>query len=131
MRSPTSTAATSTSSKGDHDRAITDYTEAIRLNPKSDIAYMRRAEAWLSKGDNLAALRDADQAVGLDANDPANYQTRAAVMKALSRNDDAINDLEEGADAEAERYAQAADRKRTAGVRGQEVTRLSRAMAFV
>jgi tetratricopeptide (TPR) repeat protein len=79
--------------RGDQDRAIADYSEAIRLNPKSDIAYLRRSEAWLKKEDRLAALRDADEAVSLDPNDPANYANRATVMRALSRNDDAIADL--------------------------------------
>ncbi len=64
--------------------------------PKSDVAYMRRSEAWLKKGDNIAALRDADQAVNLDPNDAANYANRAAVMRALNRNEDAIADLRKG-----------------------------------
>ena len=68
-------------------------TASQHLNPKSDIAYLRRSEAWLKKEDRLAALRDADEAVNLDPNDPANYANRATVMRALSRNDDAVADL--------------------------------------
>jgi tetratricopeptide (TPR) repeat protein len=64
----------------------------IRLNPKSDVAYMRRSEAWLKKGDNMSALRDADQAVALDSGDPANFINRGAVMRELGRNNDAILD---------------------------------------
>jgi tetratricopeptide (TPR) repeat protein len=79
--------------KGDLDRAIVDYGEMIRIDPKSDDAYMRRSEAWLAKGDRLAALRDADEAVKLDPNAPVNYAARATVMRALNRNDDAIADL--------------------------------------
>ena len=35
--------------KGDLDRAIVDYGEIIRIDPKSDDAYMRRSEAWLPR----------------------------------------------------------------------------------
>ena len=35
--------------RGDYDRAIGDYGEAIRINPKSDVAFLRRSEAWTMK----------------------------------------------------------------------------------
>ena len=39
----------SIATKGDLDRAIADYAEIIRIDPKSDDAYMRRSEAWLRR----------------------------------------------------------------------------------
>ena len=37
-------------SKGDHDKAIADHTEAIRLDPKFADAYDGRACAYVGKG---------------------------------------------------------------------------------
>ena len=37
--------------KGDFDNAIRDYTQAIRLDPKSAVAYCNRGLAWSNKGD--------------------------------------------------------------------------------
>jgi tetratricopeptide (TPR) repeat protein len=38
--------------KGDNDRAIADYTDAIKLDPEYGSAYIDRAVAWQAKGDN-------------------------------------------------------------------------------
>src|SRR6516162_2760697 len=40
--------------KGDNNRAIADYDQAIRLNPKLAIAYNNRGNAWRAKGDDRA-----------------------------------------------------------------------------
>jgi len=52
--------------KGDLDRAIADYSEAIRLNPKYTIAYRNRGLANLYAGTPPKALADLAQAHGLD-----------------------------------------------------------------
>ena len=114
-RSPTSTAAMSTGPgrSGSRHRGL--FARRIRINPKSDVAYMRRSEAWLKKGDRLAALRDADEAVNLDPNDAANYATarrRDARAQPQRRRD---RGPAQGADAQPERRAQEADRERAAG----------------
>src|SRR5262245_9696289 len=44
--------------KGDYDRAIADWTEAIRLDPKYAIAYNGRAVAYNRKGDYNRAIAD-------------------------------------------------------------------------
>jgi len=49
--------------RGDNDRAIADYTQAIRLNPDNDLAYINRAEAYKSKGDWNRAIADYTEAV--------------------------------------------------------------------
>src|SRR5712691_10254342 len=36
--------------KGDHDRAISDFSEAIRLDPKYAVAYANRGVAYEAKG---------------------------------------------------------------------------------
>ena len=37
--------------KGEHDKAIADCNEAIRLNPKCEDAYKERGKAYLLKGE--------------------------------------------------------------------------------
>ena len=39
-------------SKGDHDRSIADFSEAIRLDPKFAAAYYHRGRAHQAKADN-------------------------------------------------------------------------------
>src|SRR6478609_5042777 len=52
--------------KGDTDRAIADYTEAIRLDPKFAVAYANRGLAHSDKGDTRRAIADYNEAIRLD-----------------------------------------------------------------
>jgi Flp pilus assembly protein TadD len=55
----------SRSEKGDLDRAIADYTEAIRLSPKFARAYYNRGVAEKRKGDTVGGDVDIATARGL------------------------------------------------------------------
>src|SRR5262249_40314348 len=44
--------------KGDLDRAMVDFSEAIRLDPKYAVAYDNRGLAWALKGENDRAMAD-------------------------------------------------------------------------
>src|SRR5262249_17526042 len=48
------------------DKAINDLNEAIRLDPKYLIAYIRRGVAWLEKGDYARCIKDWHDAIRLD-----------------------------------------------------------------
>ena len=50
---------------GDHQRAIEDYSEAIRLDPHSGGTYANRAQAYTVLGMDTEARRDIEQAVDL------------------------------------------------------------------
>jgi tetratricopeptide (TPR) repeat protein len=55
--------------KGDFDRAIQDYDQAIRLVPDYANAFNSRGVAYQAKGENERALQDYDQAIKLDPDD--------------------------------------------------------------
>ena len=65
--------------KGDLDRAIGDYDQAIRLEPDNADAHNGRGVAWADKGDYAQAVRDYDRALQINPN-----HERAAVYKALA-----------------------------------------------
>ena len=48
--------------KGDFDKAIADFSEAIRLNPKLTLAYWGRGSAYQNKGEVAKAEEDFAQA---------------------------------------------------------------------
>lgn len=50
---------------GDFDKAITDFNEAIRLDPKNTTAYLDRGFAYVEKGDEVRAKADQDKALKL------------------------------------------------------------------
>jgi tetratricopeptide (TPR) repeat protein len=51
--------------KGDLSRAIADFTDAIKFDPDSKIAYSHRAQTYLKKGDYPLALHDFDEILRL------------------------------------------------------------------
>ena len=55
--------------KGDHDKAIADFTEAIRLNPKYAEAYYNRGFAYGKKGDHDKAITDYTAAIRINPKD--------------------------------------------------------------
>ena len=62
--------------KGDTDRAIADYTEAIRLDPKYANAYHNRGLAYRDKGDTDRAIADYTEAIRLDPKYANAYNNR-------------------------------------------------------
>src|SRR6266566_4762168 len=89
-----------------YDRAIADYNETIRLDPKYAMAFVNRAfayqekaqwdfDAYLAEGvyENRA-IRDLDEAIGLDPNSAVAFRNRGLVNSRLQRYDRAIQDLD-------------------------------------
>jgi tetratricopeptide (TPR) repeat protein len=52
--------------KRDYDRAIADYTEALRVNPKDAKAYTYRAVAWSNKNNYERAVADYSEAIRIN-----------------------------------------------------------------
>ena len=64
------------SNKGDTDRAIADYTAAIRLEPTYANAYYNRGNAYSNKGDTDRAIADYTEAIRLDPKNANAYYNR-------------------------------------------------------
>src|SRR6266478_6099844 len=71
-------------SKGDMDRAIADYTEALRLNPKYALAYSNRGLAYRDKGDTDRAIANLTEAIRLDPKTAIAYVNRGLIYEYLT-----------------------------------------------
>src|SRR5205085_787291 len=80
------------SDKGDNDRAIADYSEAIRRKPKNASAYFNRGIAWSDKGDNDRAIADYSEAIRLNPVKAKAYFNRGIAWSDKGDNDRAIAD---------------------------------------
>ena len=81
--------------KKDYDRAIADYNEAIRLDPKAPVYYYNRAAAWFAKGDLDRAIADYNQAIRLDPKYDIAYYDRGDAWRSKGDLDRAIADFNE------------------------------------
>jgi lipoprotein NlpI len=81
--------------KGDFDRAIADYNEAIRLGPKAVQPYNNRGGAWYIKGDLDRAIADYSEAIRLDPKAIEPYNNRGLAWRDKGDSDRAIADLTE------------------------------------
>ncbi len=64
------------SRKGDYDRAISDYDQALRLNPDLANAFYGRGGAYAYKGDYDHAIQDYNQALRLNPNSAVAFYGR-------------------------------------------------------
>ncbi len=81
--------------KGNADKAIADYTQAISLDPNDSLAAANRGNAWLDKGYADKAIADYDQAILLEPRDGYNYNGRGAAWLAKGRLDKAFADYDQ------------------------------------
>jgi Flp pilus assembly protein TadD len=81
--------------RGDIERAIAEYTEAIRFDPRYPIAYNNRGVAYGAKGDNDHAIADYTEAIRLDSKYATFHNNRGLAYAAKGDNDHAIADYTE------------------------------------
>jgi tetratricopeptide (TPR) repeat protein len=62
--------------KGDYDKAIENYSEAIRLQPNFAVAFHNRGLAWKRKQDYNRAIMDYSQVLRFDPENPRAYHDR-------------------------------------------------------
>jgi tetratricopeptide (TPR) repeat protein len=81
--------------KGDYDRAIADYTQAITLDPKYENAYVNRGNMYREKGDFDRAIADYTQVITLDPKYENAYFKRGNMYREKGDFDRAIADYSE------------------------------------
>ena len=82
------------SALGEHRRAIEDYDQALRLDPRDAFAYVNRGNTYRDLGDYRRAIEDYDQALRLDPRDDYAYNGRAWALYLLGRNTEALGDVD-------------------------------------
>jgi tetratricopeptide (TPR) repeat protein len=66
--------------RGDNDRAITDYNEAIRLNPTNGLTFNERGLAYKAKGDVDRAIADLNEAIRLNSGNADIHYNRGHML---------------------------------------------------
>jgi len=79
--------------KGEVDRAIADYDEAIKLNPNYAFPYNNRGLAYEKKGEVDRAIADYDKAIALDPNYAPAYNNRGFAYDSKGDKEQAIADF--------------------------------------
>jgi tetratricopeptide (TPR) repeat protein len=79
--------------KGDFDRALIDYDQAVAFNPENAGAHVDRGRALEKRKQRDQALRDYAEAIRLDPNMWEAYFNRALAFRTEGRLDEAIADL--------------------------------------
>jgi Flp pilus assembly protein TadD len=80
---------------GDYNKAIATASEAMRLDPKSTLAFLNRGVAYMRKGDNDRAIADFNEAIRLDPKFARAYNNRGLAYGQRSEVDRAISDYSE------------------------------------
>jgi tetratricopeptide (TPR) repeat protein len=79
----------------DYDRAIADYSEAIRLDPSSAPAFISRSVAYSAKKDYDHAIADLNEAIRLDPKNAIAFNNRGWQYNSKQDYDSAVADLNE------------------------------------
>lgn len=82
--------------KGEYDKAISDFADALRIDPRHQNSYSNRGRAWRLKGDLTRALEDQNKAVALDIKGRGAfiYVTRADTLRYIGEFSRAIADYQ-------------------------------------
>jgi tetratricopeptide (TPR) repeat protein len=80
--------------KGQHDLAIADFDQAIRLNPSDVGLYFNRGRAYANKGLADSAIADYNHAIRLDPNKAAHFFARGFAYESKKLYEQAISDYD-------------------------------------
>lgn len=82
-------------SRGQPQEAVSEFDEAIRENPRYDLAYWERGNAYDTLGKHQEALKDFDQAIRLNRQQADYYNTRGCAYLELNQPQSALRDFDE------------------------------------
>ncbi len=80
---------------GDYQKAIANYDEAIRLDPKDDLNYSARGVLYAFLGQYERAIQDYDEAIRIDPQYAEDYNNRGVAYNHLGLSERAIQDFDE------------------------------------
>jgi tetratricopeptide (TPR) repeat protein len=83
---------------GDFDRAIAEYSIAIKVDPARTEIYIKRGEAWWQKGDYDRAISDFERAMKIDPTLAPAYLHRGIVLAARGDHEAAVADFDRAQD---------------------------------
>jgi tetratricopeptide (TPR) repeat protein len=78
----------------DHDGAIANYTEALKLDPRLIYALIARGAAYYSKGDYQSAVDDYSRTLELEPNDAGVFNSRGNAYRQMGNYQMAVADYE-------------------------------------
>jgi tetratricopeptide (TPR) repeat protein len=81
--------------KSERDKAIADFTEAIRLDPERSGSYFSRGLCYNTKGDYDTAIADFSEAIRLSPDKSVTYESRGEAYLGKGDHDKAIADFNE------------------------------------
>jgi lipoprotein NlpI len=81
--------------KGQHDRAIQDFDQTIRLNPQNVQTFIDRGISYEAKGQHDRAIQDFDQAIRLNPQNAWTFIDRGISYEAKGQHDRAIQDFDQ------------------------------------
>ena len=105
--------------QGEHQRAISDYDEAIRLDPKNLSFYLRRGSAYHETSQYDRAVADFDEAIRIKSDDWVGYIVRGITYSTMGQHDRAIADFDEAIRLHADDYEAFVQRGITFSAMGQ------------
>jgi tetratricopeptide (TPR) repeat protein len=79
---------------GDFDRAIAEYSIAIKVDPARLECYVKRGLSWMQKGEYDRAIADFNRALKIDIDHAPAYLNRGIVLAASGDHQAAIDDFE-------------------------------------
>jgi tetratricopeptide (TPR) repeat protein len=79
-------------SKGDYDRAIANFNEAIQLNPRNALVFFSRGIVYAKKRDYDRAITDFSEVIRLDPKDAVAFRNRGDAYSSKRDDDRAIAD---------------------------------------
>ncbi len=88
--------------KGEYAKAIADFSEAIRIDEGSAVAYSSRGDAWKARQHYNRAIADYDEAIRLNPDWAGNYVERAISWTAIGEYDNAVADYNKAIELEPE-----------------------------
>ena len=80
--------------KGQHDLAMDNYDQAIKLNPKSALSFNNRCASYRDKGQYDRAIQDCSQAIKLNPKYASAFFNRGSSFQDKKQHDRAIEDYD-------------------------------------